>query len=224
MITITQDQKLLTTGSAPSKHGQTHSKPRAQPFRWGRRPSPKSSSLGAWQLNIRACNTLKYLRCSKPKPAKSFHLQCLANDSAQPQKTLKPRWSTPQSLKRDSYPQKTPTKTRSSTDGPAALPGQVTGKSGDPTFRAAKHKQFWLRQDGTPQLQFCLTAALQRRACSCFGQAPARSARRCPKLLENYDVALMCRLVSPPHRHQDAPGLAENLLPTPPPAPTSCRG
>ena len=33
-------------------------------------------------------------------------------------------------------------------------------------------------------MQFCLTAALQRRARSCFGQAPARSARRCPKLLE----------------------------------------
>ena len=61
---------------------------------------------------------------------------------------------------------------------------QVTGKSGDPAFRAAKHKQFWLCQDGPPQLQFCRTAALQRRACSCFGQAPARSARRYPKLLE----------------------------------------
>ena len=45
---------------------------------------------------------------------------------------------------------------------------QVTGKSGDPTFRAAKHKQFWLHQDGPPQLQLCLTAALQRRAYSCF--------------------------------------------------------
>ena len=45
----------------------------------------------------RACNTLKYLCCSKPKPAKKiFILQCLANDSAQPQKTLTPHWSTPE--------------------------------------------------------------------------------------------------------------------------------
>ena len=55
---------------------------------------------------------------------KAFILQYLANDSAQPQKTLRPRWSTPQTLKRDSYPQKTPTKTCSSTGGPAALPGR----------------------------------------------------------------------------------------------------
>ena len=69
---------------------------------------------------------------------------------------------------------------------------QVMGKSGGPAFRAAKHKQFWLRQDGPPQLQFCLTAALQRRACSCFGQAPARSARRCPKLLEKGQARSGC--------------------------------
>ena len=53
-----------------------------------------------------------------------------------------------------------------------------SGEVGRPAFRAAKHKQFWLREDGPPQLQFCLTAALQRRVCSCFGQAPVRSARR----------------------------------------------
>ena len=69
---------------------------------------------------------------------------------------------------------------------------QVMGKSGGPAFRAAKHKQFWLRQDGPPQLQFCLTAALQRRACSCFGQAPARSPRRCPKLLEKGQARSGC--------------------------------
>ena len=69
---------------------------------------------------------------------------------------------------------------------------QVTGKSGDPAFRAAKHKQLWLRQDGPPQLQFCLTAALQRRACSCFGQAPTRSARRCPKLPEKGQARSGC--------------------------------
>ena len=67
---------------------------------------------------------------------------------------------------------------------------QVARKSGDPAFRAAKHKQFWLRQDGPPQLQVCLTAALQRRACSCFGQAPA--ARRCPKLLEKGQARSGC--------------------------------
>ena len=68
---------------------------------------------------------------------------------------------------------------------------QVTGTSGETAFRAAKHKQFWLRQDGPPQLQVCLTAALQRRACSCFGQAPA-PARCCPKLLEKGQARSGC--------------------------------
>ena len=40
-------------------------------------------------------------------------------------------------------------------------------------------------------MQVCLTAALQRRACSCFGQAPA-PARRCPKLLEKGQARSGC--------------------------------
>ena len=80
-----------------------------------------SSSLGAWQLKFRAGATrVNIFAVQKPKPAKSFSLRCLASDSAQPQETLKPRWSTSQRLKRDSYPQKKPTR-------PAAqlgLPGQ----------------------------------------------------------------------------------------------------
>ena len=56
------------------------------------------------------------------------------------QKTLRPRWSTPQILKRDSYPQKTPTKTCSSTGGPAALPGRSPsyGEVGRPRFQGRK--------------------------------------------------------------------------------------
>ena len=56
--------------------------PRA-PCRWRRRLSSKSSSsLGAWQLKIRACNTLEYLFCSKSKPAKNFFHSAV--QSAQP--------------------------------------------------------------------------------------------------------------------------------------------
>ena len=60
--------------------------------------------------------------------------------TAQPQKTLRPRWSTPQSVKRDSYPQKTPTKTCSSTGGPAASSGRSPsyGEVGRPRFQGRK--------------------------------------------------------------------------------------
>ena len=170
--------------------------PRAQPCRWGRRPSPKSSSsLGAWQLKIRACNTLKYLCCSKPKPAKkTFILQCLASDSAQPQKTLRPRWSTPQSLKRDSYPQKTPTKTCSSTGGPAALPGRSPsyGEVRRPRFQGRKTQAILASPGRASTVAVLPHCSIQRQACSCFGQAPACSARRCPKLLEKGQARSGC--------------------------------
>ena len=126
---------------------KTPSKTTCTALSLGTSPSPTSSSLGAWQLKIRACNSSNIFAVQSPSLSK-------ANDSAQPQKTLRPRWSTRQTLKRDSYPQKTPTKTCSSTGGQQHCQdeAQVARKSGDPAFRAAKHKQFWLRQDGPPQI------------------------------------------------------------------------
>ena len=101
-----------------SKHGQTHTSPfkassnPAKPTPNPPTPNPLQTHLLSqpfdpvagdalpqnllhWahgNLKSGACNTLTYLClcCSKSKSAKNFILQCLANDSAQPQKTLRP--------------------------------------------------------------------------------------------------------------------------------------
>ena len=66
---------------------------------------------------------------------------------------------------------------------------QVTGKSGDPAFRAAKHKQLWLRQDGPPQLQFP-HCSITKTSVQLLD--PTRSARRCPKLPEKGQARSGC--------------------------------
>ena len=124
--------------------------------------------LDAWQLKFRAGATrlIKYLRCPKPKPAKSFHSAMSSRRlHNHRQKTLRPRWSTSQSLKRDSDPQKKPKKT----DTPAAQLG-LPGRS--PGLRNTSNSGF-----ARIQLQFCLTAALQR-------QLPRAQHDAAPKLLE----------------------------------------
>ena len=58
--------------------------------------------------------------------------------------------------------------------GDSAHEVQVTGLSGNPTFRPAKHKHFWLCQDGPS------VAVLPH--CSTAKTASTRSTQRCPKV------------------------------------------
>ena len=124
-----------------------------------------SSSLGARQLKFRAGATRLNIfaeqrkLCAEPpfgaifpeflehlhahdqpvqntSPPTAFILQCLAGDSAQPQKTLEPRRSTSQSLKRDSYPLKNQQRPAAQLDLPGRSPSYWA--VGRPQFQARK--------------------------------------------------------------------------------------
>ena len=118
----------------PSKHGQTHPKPTPNPPQT--HPLLRSNPLQTHAHNPIADVALPQHLNSKSGPAIRLNIFAVQSPSL-PKKlsfcnvwqatlhTLRPRWSTSQSLKRDFYPQKT-----------AALPGRSPsyGEVGRPRF------------------------------------------------------------------------------------------